>query len=173
MKKNIRKILNNESGQSLMEVLLAFGVSILIMGAIVSRVIASLDNAQYSKNQNLATTYAQEGLDIVRRIRDASWIDFENRVDGNYCLPSNTSNLAVYDGNECKTPALLLDNLFARKIEIYHSAADCADASGTIDGSLVIVTTSWPSGKCTNTAAVGPYCNKVQLDTCLLNIRAI
>lgn len=59
-----------ESGQSLMELVVVVAVIVVVVGALTFATIASLRNAQFSKNQAQATKLAQEGLERVRLSRD-------------------------------------------------------------------------------------------------------
>ena len=62
MKKNI------EAGQTLIEVLAALSIVVVLLYGITIAVVFSLNNAQFTKNQNLANHYAEQGLGIVRHI---------------------------------------------------------------------------------------------------------
>ncbi len=63
-------IVNSENGQTLIELIVVVSVSVIVVGALVFATIASLRNAQFSKNQAQATKLAQEGLEKVRSARD-------------------------------------------------------------------------------------------------------
>ncbi len=60
----------SNSGQTLLELVVVVGVSVLIIGALVFATISSLRNAQFSKYQTQATKLAQERLERVRTARD-------------------------------------------------------------------------------------------------------
>lgn len=60
----------NQSGQSLLEVIIALTVGILVVLALVFAVIFSLRNANFAKNSAQATKLAQEGIERVRTGRD-------------------------------------------------------------------------------------------------------
>ncbi|MBI2195691.1 MAG: hypothetical protein HYU48_01445 [Candidatus Levybacteria bacterium] len=70
--------MNSQKGQTLIEALIGLAVAVAIISAIVIAVISSLSNAQLTKNQNQANHYAQEGMEIVRQIRNSSWTSFTN-----------------------------------------------------------------------------------------------
>ncbi len=67
---NYELITNNQSGQTLIELMVVILVSVIIIGALVFTTIASLRNAQFSKNQAQATKLAQAGIETVRSLRD-------------------------------------------------------------------------------------------------------
>lgn len=60
----------SEKGQTLLELIVVISVAVIVVGALVFAIIASLRNAQFSKNQSQATKLAQEGIEKVRSIRD-------------------------------------------------------------------------------------------------------
>lgn len=62
---------NLEKGQSLFEVIVALGISALIIVALVSLASNSIQNANFSKNKTLAATYAQEASEWLRQQRDS------------------------------------------------------------------------------------------------------
>lgn len=61
---------SKERGQTLIELVVVISVIALVVGSLVFATIASLRNAQFSKNQAQATKLAQEGLEKVRSSRD-------------------------------------------------------------------------------------------------------
>ncbi len=80
-----------ETGQSLLEVVIAMTVGILVVTALVFATIFSLRNAQFAKTSAQATKLAQEGLERVRILRDRDGrIDY-TRGDGS--LTSKFSDL--------------------------------------------------------------------------------
>lgn len=63
-------MIKKTSGQSLLELVTILGFSVVIITALVITNINGLKNSQFSKNQLQATKLAQEGINIVRSIRD-------------------------------------------------------------------------------------------------------
>lgn len=62
--------MSDSKGQSLMELVVVIAVMVVVVGALTFATIASLRNAQFSKNQAQATKLAQEALEWVRTGRD-------------------------------------------------------------------------------------------------------
>ena len=85
----------NCKGQSLFEVLVAIGVSTLIVVAIVSLVTNSIRNTTLSKNKTLAARYAQDATEWLRGQRDADIDDFKSKATGTYCF--NTLSWGNHD----------------------------------------------------------------------------
>lgn len=159
-------------GQTLLEILLAFSVSILVLSAIIVGITTSLSNTQYTKNQNLANSYAQEGMAIVRRTRDSNWTNFYSKA-GDYCLDQNSIILTSPSPPPQNCGQKI--GIFMREVSIEHSSSDCSAGTPPTPtpipsiiprGSKVTVKVSWSDSKC----PVGtPYCHKVELLTCFSN----
>lgn len=165
-----------EAGQTLLEILLAFSVSILVLSAIIVGITTSLSNTQYTKNQNLANFYAKEGMAVVRQIRDSSWSKFSSyTTKTTYCLGPSPMGLtpltlpALNCGVQSPVP---VGGIFSREVIFDHESSSCCpDNSQTCDpnirGSKTTVKVSWSDSKC----PVGiPFCHKVELITCFSNI---
>ena len=75
-----------QTGQSLIEALVALGVATLIISAIAIAVIASVSNSDSTKYQNLATTYAQQGLEIISGQSKSDWTAF-HALGGTVLIP--------------------------------------------------------------------------------------
>jgi len=57
----------NQKGQGLVEALIALGAAVIIIAAITIAVITAVSNSDFSTEQNLATGFAQQGMEIVRQ----------------------------------------------------------------------------------------------------------
>ncbi len=71
----LNSLRRNQSGITLIEVLVAS--SILIVGIVAALILAmySLRVAEVSKQELIATNLAREGVEVVRNIRDSNWLD--------------------------------------------------------------------------------------------------
>lgn len=153
-------------GQTLIEALVALGVIAVIMSAIVIAVVSALRNAQYSKNQNLAQQYAQQGMELMRQARDADWGTFSSYATASvtqYCLDKgstvlHTRDLSVPHGCSYGGRSPQNIDVFARQVDFTSGTAECG--SGNL---RVAVSVSWSDGVC-NTSNV--FCHKVQLVSC-------
>lgn len=61
---------SSQTGQSLIEVIVAATVGILVLTALTFATLFSLRNANFSKTSAQATKLAQEGIEMVRTLRD-------------------------------------------------------------------------------------------------------
>lgn len=153
-----------ELGQSLVEAIIALTAAIIVVSSIVAAIVLSLNNAQYSKYQNLATQYAQEGIEIVKKISASNWNDFSQSVDVYYCLPEGALSPSPNPaGSPCPANAYYVGSsgsqvpIFRRSIKIEHGGI-CAP------GSRITSKVSWSDSKCTSGDI---YCHSVELNTCV------
>lgn len=85
-------------GQSLFELVIAFGIAVLITTSLVKLVTISVKNSTFAKNQALSTRYAQEGMEWVRAERDKDWNTLLTKSSSpTWCL--NTLAWAAVAGN--------------------------------------------------------------------------
>lgn len=145
-----------QKGQSLIEVLIALAAAVALAAAIATTVITSLSNVEFTKNQNLATQYAREGLEILRETAKNSWTTFSSYNSVNYCLDQNKT-LSVMVGNTCTQNV----GIFVRQIIINQGSSAC---SGSTKVTSIV---SWFDSKC----VVGnAFCHTVTLESCFADI---
>ena len=165
-----------EKGQSLIEVLVGMAAVVLIAAAITVATISSLNNSVYSKNQNLATGYAQQGIEIVRNLRDRKSSSF-TQLNGTYCLAKTcdsidpTANGGTSD--PCGPKTTLCDqnvggenaDIFVRQVVVNPLSSYCQENSqNATQGTQVTVNVSWFDAKC---GVSNVFCHTVTLSTCL------
>jgi hypothetical protein len=90
MKKNKHSF---ESGQSLFELLVAIGISALIIVVLVSLVSNALQNATFARNMTLSGRYAQEATEWLRTQRDVSTDTFITNVSSQIGVARCFNNL--------------------------------------------------------------------------------
>jgi len=160
------KIQNFESGQSLIEVLIALAASVAVVSAIVVTVITSLSNAEFTKNQNLATQYSRQGMEIVRQIAKNNWSNFLTYTNRDYCLNKDSTTLTVMTGLNC---SLNIDGIFDRKITIIQSSLSPPSTYCTSSAEIVS-SVSWSDSKC---QAGNILCHEVKLRSCLADVNSV
>lgn len=159
-------------GQTLIEVLVALGTGIVVISAIAVAVITSINNLSYGRNQNSATQYAQEGMEIVRRIRNTN-TSFGS-YNGEYCLPSGSSSLSSVAGNcsspiDCAPPNI--NNTFIRRVCVNQGDSSCnQQGNASTQTTKVTVDVFWSDGKC---SAQNPYCHSSSLNSCFVGSSSI
>lgn len=116
---------NNKSGQSLFEVVIALGVSALIIIALVSLVSSSIRNATFSRNNSLATAYAQEATEWLRGERDNDIVTFMTKAETpTWCMKS----LSLTQSGSCFENDFISQTLFKREVafECLIAGTPCA-----------------------------------------------
>lgn len=73
------------SGQSLFEVVVAIGITALILVGAISLSTASVRNSNFAKNDSVATKFSLEGSEWLREQRDTDWVTFIANT-GKTCL---------------------------------------------------------------------------------------
>ena len=152
--------MRNNIGQSLIEALIALSAAVAVISAISIAVIVSLNNVDFSKNQNLAAQYAQQGMEILNQQSTSDWPLFSSYA-GTYCLPQGVT-IPQDAGTGCNRANI--NNFFVRQLTISQGSANCSGAA------QVNVSVSWGDGKCTS--VLNPFCHNVTLNSCLANIDA-
>jgi len=152
------QLFNNETireGFTLMEAIVAiFVVTVGIVG-VLSLVTQTISSATISKDKLIAAYLAQEGIEIVRNIRDTNWVggaaswDTGISYTSDYRLdyqssgfPDTNCNLSVnnylkYDGNyyNCSTGN---ETKFKRKIIISQPATPDCPAGDCLNVSILV-----------------------------------
>ena len=173
MKKNSQfSILNSqffsESGQTLLEALIALATAVVIISAMTVMVFSSLNNAQFSKNQNQATQYAQQGIEFLKNLAQSDWVTFA-AYSGSYCLSQDSTTLiSKLDPPGCAQSSYIINNLFVREVTIYNDSDSTNNKCTPLQNSvLVTVSVGWADNKCTDSSDV--YCHKIPLSSCIYN----
>lgn len=142
-------------GQTLIEVLVALTLAVIVISAITVASVSTLNNTQYIRDQSQATKYAQEGSEIVRRIRNSDYVGFRSYT-GLYCLADGQSTLGEID-TECDT--VNVGSKFVRYVRIAQNGCNTTNPNVF----QVTVTVAYASGKC----STGTFCHKSELVSCL------
>jgi type II secretory pathway pseudopilin PulG len=146
-------------GQTLIEVLVALSVIVILVSMITMVIISSLNNAQFSRDQDLATNYAQEGMEIVRKVRNSNYTSFKN-YSGIYCLAKGSLVLPSSSAN-CTTPNV---DKFIRKVQIEQTPGCNTNVA------KVTVSVSWTDAKC---QTGNLYCHASDLVSCLSSVNPL
>lgn len=171
MKNNVR----NQSGQTLIEVLVALTASVVVIAAIVSASLNALTNSNFARDENIAAQYTQSGIEIIRDMRNESIASLSASYlpDDTYCLAKSCTALDKQlpecwtKGNSCGQNV----DTFVREVVITHDTQDC-NVSPTPNGQVgylssnvkATVTTYWYDSKCSDSA--NPFCHSVTQSSC-------
>lgn len=146
---------NIETGQSLYEVMFAIAVAAIILTGIVSLSTASIRNSAFSRNNALATHYAQEAVEWLRQERDIDWdVIYALSSSGSgsrYCLSELSSGLA---GGSCSSTEVIPNTIFRREVVLIIQGAgsnefqaeisvEWTDANGVHEVKTITKYTNW------------------------------
>ena len=140
MKKNL---LN--SGQSLIELLVALTLIMLVVVAVVGLAAVSIKTSYFAKRETTAKRYAEEAMEWLREQKKSNWTDFLFAKSGNtYCF--NSSPIDGWSSNCDAT----LDGIYKREVTLSSSSDNVtvtvvvswSDSSGTHETKLVSVFTA-------------------------------
>jgi hypothetical protein len=156
--------MRNQKGQSLVEALIALGVATLIVSAMAIAIVTSVNSSDYSKYENLATHYAQQGIQILQQSQ-SDWAEFSKSDNiGSKCLGDN--NLLT-PGVNCllsPSPTANLAGFFIRQVSLVQGGDSSCPEPASIHGKVSVL---WGDGKC---SSGNLYCHKVVLESCFANI---
>lgn len=133
MKSNVSSI--NKLGQSLFEVVFALAITALILTGVVSLSAMTIRNSDYSKNNALATKYAQEAVEWLRGQRDTDWTTFYTHSGTTpvvTCL--GTSPITSWGGS-----CTISGTVFSRSVTLTTDSAN-------LDIIEAMITVSWTDG---------------------------
>lgn len=166
MKKCIKQyIFTNESGQSLIEAVAALAVLVIVVTALTIAVLLGLRNSSYSKNDNVATLYAQQGLEFMRKLRNTDIVTFRS-LNGTYCMDTTISDLnrdGSVPAGGCaaqQVPACqpnVQNNTYIREACIEDKSSQNCDRE-------VTVTVWWSDTLC---QTGNGFCRRARLTSCL------
>jgi len=138
--------MKKESGQTLVEALVAFGVATILIVALVAATTVAVSRSQFVKQRTQAEKYAQEGIEWIRAERDNNnWNTYflpqaSSGGGSRYCL----NTLSWTTGGTCATFNLPAGGPFKREALLTR------DVSG--NKITVRITVSWQEGGRTHTS---------------------
>lgn len=127
--RNMQQVKNKTSqlGQTLIEVILATAIVASVLTAIAASVSMSSKNTNENKKKSMATSFAQETLEVFHRERySLGWETFKNALgDGTYCfndLPANSASFVVASSGECGASEMIPGTIFQREAVLTSTA---------------------------------------------------
>lgn len=123
-------------GQTLAEIVVALGIILLIISALIVGGTAAIKSSDQNRLRTLAVGYAQEALEITRKLRDEDWTSFQAK-SGLWCL----DKAGVWTQAVAECPANI-DNAFTRSVTFtWNTALSRMD---------VVTTLRWQDGAATH-----------------------
>lgn len=170
MIKNLLHKNQRQKGQSMLEAVAALGVIAIVMTALTIAVLLGLGNSGYSKKDNLATQYAQQGMELIRNKRETDGAAFWGSAynPGSYYLGSTDTDLhSISDICSPATVPPTTTTKIGSSNNYIRTVCVAADASSGCD-KKVTVSVWWQDGKCPSNG----YCKKASITSCFADLRA-
>lgn len=171
--------MRRQAGQTLIEVLIGLTAAALVMTAIATATLSSLSNSDFIRNQNLATNYAQQGMEIIKNFHKINYGNF-SQLDGTYCFADTCNEIDVNNtGSSCGkisincSPVLNVNSHFNRTIVVHTNdseSAKCADAGITTNVKVDVIV-AWNDQKCTDRNNL--YCHNVTVSSCFSDAEVV
>lgn len=156
---------NSESGQTIIEAMVALVTILLIITALSIVIVNGLYNSRFIKNQNEANKYAQQGMEFVRNIQKNDLTTFAQYGQSSqvYCIDEVNNLLTT---TNCDTNGVNTGASYNRTVEFSPAGGECLDTPNNKEVKAT-VTVKWPSTKC---PATNTFCHKSVLTACLTYI---
>ena len=144
----VAKLKHNNKGETLIEVVLAVGLAVMVLFALVVLGSSAIKTGTSSTRRSEAEKLASSGVEAIRYLRDAN--GFDNLANGCYWI--NESDVpyidaACLDANSWITISLGTGNSFDRKIQV-------AAYAGSTTMKKVTSTTRWVESSGTRSVVI-------------------
>lgn len=135
-------------GQTLVEAVVVIGMVALLVTGLIAGTTTSLKSAQSGRIRSQSVSLSQEGLEIVRSIRDESWSTFQG-LSGTYCLGSD--KILTPSAGDCGMNIVQAENSFSRRViflwqnprMVVTSTVTYVEGESTKEVSLETYLTQW------------------------------
>jgi type II secretory pathway pseudopilin PulG len=172
----------NDKGQSLVEAVIALGVAAIVVSAMAIGAVTAVNNSDFSKYQNLATQYAQEGIEIVRQQSQTDWATFKNYVgneptgdtwcldQGSTAFVSRPTGCGQNINDQNGKPFFVREVMLTQTVPIYIAPGDVNTLNPACNGIVkAAVSVAWTDGKCSSSS---DYCHMVTLYSCFADLNS-
>lgn len=142
-----------QRGQTIIELVVMVGVIVVIVMGLVVASTTSLSRSRSTRSRSIATKYAQEGIEIVRNLRNSTtWSSFNTSYVGNpdprvWCVNDAGSMVAANGAGNC-SPAFNVVSEYKRTVSLEYINDDKV---------LVIATVLWRESQADATSVLQTY----------------
>jgi Tfp pilus assembly protein PilV len=132
----------SQSGQTLIEVIVAVGLVVLVLLTLVSALTLAIRNNQFAKDQVLARNRSREALEWLRSLRDQiGWDSFLAMVESDgspvtYCLdsiPSDSGASVNLSNQACSQSDLIPGTKYIRELVLTTISNEQIEAMVTVE----------------------------------------
>lgn len=161
----MKKYIFDKKGQTLLEAVIALSILVIILGAVATSVLTSINNASFVKQQNQANKLSQQGIEYIRdRINNSGTNTFSTYTQyaggsGVQCF-NDINVVPIFAPGSC--PSANIQGFFKR--EATFVSAHC-DTNSFVNGLSVTINVYWTDGKCTT----GSFCHSQKVTSCFID----
>ena len=160
----------NYYGQTLIETLVAMSVALVLLTLATVATTTALNNSRHSNDQNQASKYAEQGLEVLRQMRDADWGTFNN-LSGSYCMADTCSTITNSAGACGKSAVACGKNMgdYSRTVTVDKNVG-CnlpGNTNPQITAARVTVAVTWSDTTCQD---ANTLCRQASVVSCLGNL---
>ncbi len=138
-----------QTGQTLIEAVVVIGVVVLLATGLIAGTTASLRAAQSGRARSQAVTLAQQGIELMRTLRDQQWSSFQ-AYTGFYCV-ADDHTLTPNASEDCPLDIETPQGNFGRSVHfdwqdprmVVTVKVKYVDGALTRDSTLVTYFTQW------------------------------
>ena len=164
----------NNRGQTLLEAVIALSVLVIVLGAVATAVLTSINNSSFIKQQNQANKLAQQGMEYIRdRINNSGTTPTAFQTYTQYA--GSSSGIQCFNDFSASPPAnpifsstcggANVQGVFKR--EANFIVGSCSNAGNDFTNGLkVAVNVYWTDGKCTTGS---PFCHSQKVVSCFID----
>lgn len=106
----MRSKISNNFGISIIEVVIAVSIIAIGMMGVMSLMLQNIRSQYINKNVLIAAGLAQEGLELVRNVRDLNWLTPTNSWDQGLALTGQSHNFIIdYSGRNSMLDVASID----------------------------------------------------------------
>lgn len=139
---------NTSAGQTLVEAVVVVGVVVLLVTGLIAGTTASLRSAQSGRTRTQAVSLAQEGIEVMRGMRDENWSTFQG-YSGQYCLGND--HVLTPSGGACTPNIVTPEGSLTRSVNfewqdprmVVTTTVSYIEGTGTRDVTLTTYFTQW------------------------------
>lgn len=120
------KPIHTNRGQTLVEAIVVIGLVVLLVTGLIAGTTMSLHTTGSARTRSQAVKYSQEGIELIRTIRDENWNTFFTKFAGGYCFGSAANNdpvaALIPQVGTCPVNIITTDNSFTRSVQFVSEA---------------------------------------------------
>ena len=142
-----------KQGQSLVEAVVTIGVVLLLVSGLVVATTSTLRFNTQTKARTQALSYAKEGLEIIRMLRDNGWSSIPVANDS-YCLTKGQTTLDLSSLPPCEKS---IDAMFSRTISFSNESDIGKSCQSSSQCRKVTVVVAWNESQGERSVTLSTY----------------